>query len=105
MTLTGFRLICKKVDILQLVMGIIPAFTVWIVAVFTHESIGKGDAAVIFIIGVMTDIWFVISVILIAMWVGSLFAITAVVIKKKGKKDTMPFVPFLLIGVVLSYVY
>lgn len=84
-------------------MSIIPGILVYLIAVLTKEKIGKGDAVVIVIIGILTDISFVLESLIIALWIGAIIAIVAIATKRMKGSDTMCFIPFLALGVLINY--
>lgn len=70
----------------------------------TKEAIGKGDAAVFIVIGTYagltrTFVIFIISLILVLL-IGS----SLLLLKKVNKKTRLPFLPFILLAFIFSFI-
>ena len=64
----------------------------FLIACLSKESIGKGDAVVLLLLGFGMSVTQVLTILCIALF------LCGVVLKKAGRKDEIPFVPFLCIG-------
>lgn len=69
-----------------------------IVSKLTRQGLGYGDSLLILILGVFIGIWQIIGVLLIAFLSSSVYSIFLLMIRKKGRKYSYPFVPFLVLG-------
>lgn len=86
----------------EILKSIIPGVTLLLLSVITKENIGYGDGLAVSVLGLWTGSLFVLSALCAAL----LFSgICAVIYLIKKKKEPIPFIPFLLIGmeVVLAY--
>ena len=73
----------------------IPGFLVLLVAWWTSEGIGYGDAWVILELGCFLPAEETLSVCMAAITIAGFVALFLIVVWHKGKKTQMPFVPFL----------
>lgn len=67
-------------------------FTSW----FTREAIGYGDGLVIAACGASLGFAGIFQVLLLAVFFSALWSIYLLLSKRAGRKDTFPFLPFLL---------
>ena len=71
-----------------------------IISKISSEALGYGDSLLILALGVHLGFWKIMIMTFIAFFVAALVAILAIIIKKKGRKTSIPFGPF----IALSYV-
>ena len=94
--LTGEALVSK------ILPGFLPGMLCLFLAKLTKEAIGYGDALMIIAIGAFCRI----TVLLFLLFCGSLMAglttVPLLILKKRNKKEEIPFMPFLLSGYVLT---
>ncbi len=67
----------------------------------SHGSIGAGDGAVLVATGVFLGFWENLRLLFLALILSALVAGYLLVIKRKGRKDRMPFIPFLFLADLL----
>ena len=67
----------------------------------SHGSIGAGDGAVLVATGVFLGFWGNLRLLFLALILSALVAGYLLVIKRKGRKDRMPFIPFLFLADLL----
>lgn len=80
------------------VIGIIPGVVLLICSYMTKGAIGEGDAYLTGVIGLMMGIENAVLIILVGSVLAAVFSVFEIKIRKKGKKDVIPFVPFILTG-------
>ena len=82
---------------------IVPGSMLLLLSLITKESIGYGDGMTVLVLGLWTGGWFAFYVFCIGTLLSGICAIVYLI---RGKKDTIPLIPFLLVGmeVVLIYV-
>lgn len=97
-----FQIIMEPCSLWNHVWAIIPGVIIMIVSGIFTNSIGKGDGLVVMVIGSLLGINKVAEVIMRAFLLSGLFGIVYIISKKGGKKDQIPFVPFLLLGTLWS---
>ena len=95
--LEAFKLeVVMKMPIAMSVGGIL-----FLIAKFTKEKIGFGDAFVFFMTGVFLDFVNNITLLIGTFFLAGIVAIGCFTLKKKGKNDSMAMMPFTLAAYVL----
>ncbi|MDE6202090.1 MAG: prepilin peptidase [Lachnospiraceae bacterium] len=86
----------------EIIWGLVPGGILMLLALITKESIGYGDGMVAAVLGLWTGGWFTLAVVCAAVMLSGIYG-TACLIRKK--REPIPFIPFLLLGmeVVLAY--
>lgn len=87
----------------NIVFSLIPGLGLFVVSLLTREAIGRGDVCVVGILGLMTGFDTAFASLFISMVACALCGLVLLVIKGKSKKDTLPYIPFLL-GAYLVFV-
>ena len=70
--------------------------------VITKENIGYGDGLTVIVLGLWTGIWFTFYVLCVGLMLSG-FCAAVYLIKKK--RETIPLIPFLLIGMEVVLIY
>ena len=66
----------------------------------TRESFGYGDSILILLIGGLTGLWNLLSLLMIAFSTAALFSIFMLIRKHFSRKSSFPFVPSLTIAYI-----
>jgi leader peptidase (prepilin peptidase)/N-methyltransferase len=70
---------------------------------FSKETwMGGGDAKLAFGMGLFLGPTNTFVAILLASWIGAIYGITLMILKKAGRKTEIPFGPFLVLGTLIS---
>ncbi len=77
----------------------------WIISIITKDALGKGDALVIVTVGAISGMTFLISTMILGFFLCSLFSLAVLLSGKAKMCSSIPLIPFLLIGAVLSYFF
>ena len=86
----------------EILASMIPGSILLLLSLVTGESIGYGDGMAVIVLGLWTGGRFAFDVFCI----GTLLSgICAVIYLIRGKKDTIPLIPFLLIGMEVALIY
>lgn len=64
----------------------------------TREKIGYGDGAMILVCGIFLGFAANLELLCIALFLVELAALFLIVVKRKGRRYQIPFIPFLLVG-------
>lgn len=98
----AYRLLVRPLDINELVGSLVPGAFLLFLAVLTRESIGFGDGIVVLILG----LWIGGALTTISVCVGILGAgICGCIYLIAKRKEPIPFVPFLLLGMEVGLIY
>lgn len=70
---------------------------------FSKETwMGMGDAYLAFLVGLVSGWPLILPVLIMSFFIGALFGIILILLKKKTMKSQVPFGPFLIAGLILS---
>lgn len=97
------QIIAGQASGIAVVGSLIPGILLLLLSVMTKESIGKGDGIVVMMLGLWIGGQMTFLVVCLAVWAAGIFA-TVCLIRKR--RELIPFVPCLLMGmeVLLFYV-
>ena len=73
-----------------------------IVNILTHNGIGFGDIKLLAMITLYVNINDIVDIILNSIFVMGVITILLLVIRKKGRKDMIPFAPAILVAVIVK---
>lgn len=91
-----------KVMALRMLLGAAASFVVlWIAALASKGGIGMGDVKLMMLIGYYVGFESILSCITTPMLLFGIFGLTLVALKKIKLKDSLPFAPFIMSGVML----
>lgn len=95
-----YEIFISKTDILSIILGILPGIFLMLTSIVTNEEIGKGDAAILSIIGIFLGLKKTILVLIYALFSTIIIGGILLLIRKKNKKYKIPFVPFILFSYI-----
>ena len=73
-----------------------------IVNILTHNGIGFGDIKLLAMITLYVNINDIVDIIINSIFVMGVITILLLVIRKKGRKDMIPFAPAILVAVIVK---
>jgi leader peptidase (prepilin peptidase)/N-methyltransferase len=76
-----------------------------LIVVFSRGGMGLGDVKMAALMGLMLGYPSVLVAIFLAIIAGGIIAIVLLVTKKKGRKQAIPFGPFLALGTMLAMIW
>lgn len=71
-----------------------------VISYLTREMIGYGDSILIGIIGGCVGLWDLLYLLTLSFVICSVVSLIGLVLKGVSKKETLPFVPFLFLGLL-----
>ena len=77
----------------------------YIVSILTKEKIGKGDAAVVGVIGIFLGFTDTLVLLWLSSVLAAIFGCVYIKVKKLSKDTELPFVPFMLTGYLAMLVF
>ncbi len=81
----------------EILLSLIPGAVMILVSILTRESLGYGDGLLIFCLGPLFGLQFIISGLIIAFFLSGLFSLVILALKRK-RNITIAFVPFIGVG-------
>jgi leader peptidase (prepilin peptidase)/N-methyltransferase len=76
-----------------------------VIAVLSRGGIGGGDIKLIAMIGAFLGWQAVLATIFLGAFLGALLGLTLMLLRQKGRKDLLPFGPFLATGALFTMVW
>ena len=98
----AFRLAVSSFSGCEMIGCLITGGVLILLAVLTKEQIGFGDGIAVAVLGLWTGGWFTFITVCIALL---LSGICGCLFWALHKRETVPFMPFLLIGMEVSLLY
>ena len=83
--------------------GLLAGCAVWGFSCLSDGRFGRGDALVFLCLGLYLGLGVSLSVLTISLLLSSVSAAYLIVVKRKPRHWTIPFIPFLLAGYVVSF--
>jgi leader peptidase (prepilin peptidase)/N-methyltransferase len=77
----------------------------FVIAVLSRGGMGGGDIKLIAMIGAFLGWQAVLATIFLGAFLGALMGLTLMLLRQKGRKDPLPFGPFLAMGGLLTMVW
>ena len=82
----------------EMICGMMIGVVVLLIAWMSRESIGVGDGMILTASGIYLGFWGNLELLMIALLFAGVTALCLIVARRKGRKDKLPFVPFLLVA-------
>ena len=84
-----------------ILLSLIPGAFFILLSFISRGQVGLGDGIALIILGLFLNIEGIICTTVTALLASSLFAFLMLLIKKKGRRYSFPFIPFLLFGDII----
>ena len=94
-------IVMGKLSFISVLTGMIPGMVLFFMSKWTKGEIGEGDAVVIGELGVFLGWYRMIVVFCLSCFLSAGYGIWLMLVKKKGRKTTFPFIPFLFAALLL----
>lgn len=96
-----FYLVLDRQRLPFLLAGGVPGLLLLCIGKASGGSLGLGDGLTVLVAGLYMGIWKALEWVTLAVLLAAVWAVVAMVCKKKGRKESFPFVPFLLAAYVI----
>lgn len=97
-----YRLLISSLSVREFLESLIPGVILILLAVLTGESIGLGDGIVVSVLGLWTGVMFTTITVCVGIFFSGICGFLFWIL---GKREFIPFVPFLLLGMEVSLFY
>lgn len=101
----GRYLLDKQATLLEWGMSLLPGMILLGFGWLSRWQIGMGDVIVVLIMGLWLGYEKTFAILLIGMFLCSVFCGALVLFRKAGRKTEVPFVPFLLIAYLVGRIF
>lgn len=95
------HLIYHRLTVEDMAFGVLVGVALYVLSLITREMIGKGDGMVFMVTGIYLGGEANFLLLWLSLMLSGAAALAAVIIFKKKKSDTMPFVPFIALSLVI----
>lgn len=99
-----FRLLSGASILSEILPGFLPGILCLFLAKLTREAIGYGDALMMIAAGAFCGIPVLLFLLFCGFLTAALFSIVLLILKKRKRKEEIPFMPFLLCGYVFTLI-
>ncbi len=96
----GLSLFFDRISFAERMGNMMPGMAAFVIAFLTKEQIGYGDAACLIILGSVLSVDSLMRAVMCGLLLLSLCGAVLFLGKKADRKTTLPFVPFLMAGVL-----
>ena len=96
-----FHLIFESRDIKDILGGMFIGVVLYAVSFFTKGKVGKGDAFLFMVTGVYLGFWNNLLALWIASVIAGVIGVGIIVVKNKRFDYKLPFVPFVLVAIIM----
>lgn len=96
----GLSLLFEQMSFGRRIVNVLPGAVAFVLAFLTGEQIGYGDAACLVILGSMVSADLLVGAVLGGLLLLSTWSIVLLVGKRADRRTTMPFMPFLTVGML-----
>lgn len=86
----------------DLLWGLVPGICVIGMSLVSEDKIGLGDGVVLLTLGLLLGMEATIMAAVIGLFLATLAGVFLMIVKKVGLQTSVPFIPFLTLGVVLA---
>ena len=90
--------------LMDMAMCLIPGVAMIILSIVTRKEVGLGDGIILLCMGPILGFERVCACLLISLFCSCLFSIGILAIGKGNRKTTLPFVPFLTLGMGVTII-
>lgn len=93
----------ESFSFLDNILGLIPGAVLLIISFVSRGQIGIGDGCLVMMLGASLGIETVIRILTAALLLITVFSGVMLAMRKLKRKSTLPFIPFLFAGYILSF--
>lgn len=97
-----WQLFMGRADAADLALSLCPGLLFLLISFVTKEKIGYGDGLILIASGLWFGFYGCLFILCLGMLFSSIFSILLLVLHRADRNSSLPFVPFLLIGMGVS---
>ena len=96
----GILLLCREpeFELFGIITGVAVGAGLLGISILTGESIGKGDGMVFLVTGIFLGGSLNLELLFISLLYAAIFSIGILIFKRGGRKQEIPFIPFVFLG-------
>ena len=85
-----------ELNLANVALGLLPGIVLLLISFVSREAVGKGDVFVTMLLGIMLGLERTFILLVLSMLLTAVFGIGCMIFKGKSRKDTLPYIPFVL---------
>lgn len=85
-------------EVKEFLFGMIVGLLLWGISKISKGGVGEGDALVYLVTGVALGLWRNMELLMLSLILASFVSLWFLVVKRKGRKYKIPFIPFTAIS-------
>lgn len=97
-----YRAFTNQLFWMEMIINLVPGGMMILLTILTKEGIGYGDGMTVMVLGLWTNVWFTTGVLCVAILLSGIFGSICLIVTKR---EVIPFVPFLLVGLEVMLFY
>ena len=97
-----YRAFTNQLFWMEMIINLVPGGMMILLDILTKEGIGYGDGMTVMVLGLWTNVWFTTGVLCVAILLSGIFGSICLIVTKR---EVIPFVPFLLVGLEVMLFY
>lgn len=94
----GLHLFQRDIGIVSILMGVVVGAGMIGISFLTRESIGLGDGFIFLVTGVFLGGADNMELLLFSLLYAAVFSLGVLIVRKKKRKQEIPFIPFVFLG-------
>lgn len=98
-----YSLFVEDASLVSVGIAFLPGAIALILSYITREQIGYGDGLLLIAMGGYMNLQQIIVIVGIALAASFVVSVTLVMLKKVGRSQKLPFVPFLFVGSIVAW--
>lgn len=94
----------KPVPLWEMVGGIIIGGVMLVISYITKGALGFGDGLFLIIAAIHLGVEKVIAILTFGLFLSAIFSVILLILRKVSRKTALPFVPFMALGYLFTFV-
>ena len=99
---TAWEIYSGRMSIADCAVSLIPAFIMLLISFVSRQGMGYGDGILVLSISMVFGIYRLLVGLSVAFFMTGVLSIVLITIKRAKRNDRLPFIPFILVGMVVS---
>lgn len=95
--------IFKPVSLVEMLSGMAVGGALLLISLLTKGALGLGDGLFLVVVGIHLGVGAVITVLAFGLLISAIFSLVLLVFRKVSRKSSVPFVPFLTVAYVITF--
>ena len=98
----AFMLVCSEMGLRHHIFGLIPGVVFFLISFVSRGQVGSADCLIILLSGACLGIGMIVVMLSVAFVSIALTSLMMLAARKLNRKSTLPFIPFIFLGYIVS---